>query len=189
MEKRKGKSFLKISVSLLIGVALGYAIRRKRNNLYFEIIVSGKALMAGDIDLLAKSFNDIKLDEVDSIFELNNRKDEFNKEDREFIYENILRMESERLSEESMKEEKATNQPVAKPKIEDKHSEETMADIGLDSGEETVYKTKSGTKYHKEDCPNLRSEIPVKLSQAKEDGLTPCSICHIKKSDNFVSNF
>lgn len=179
MERRKEKSIFKTIIALFIGAAAGYAIRGKRNNLYFEILVKGKTLAAEEINLLDKSFGDIKLEEIDYIFKLKDSKDEFNKEDREFIYQNILRMEAERLAEESKTEEKDTNQPVAEPKIEDKHPDESMADIGLDSGEETVYRTKSGTKYHKEDCPNLRSEIPVKLSKAKEDGLTPCSICHV----------
>lgn len=46
------------------------------------------------------------------------------------------------------------------------------------SGEDIVYVTKSGTKYHKENCSYLKSsKIPVSLEQAIMEGLTPCSRC------------
>jgi len=42
-----------------------------------------------------------------------------------------------------------------------------------------VYKTESGTKYHREGCIYLKtSKIPVTLKKAKEQGLTPCSRCN-----------
>jgi len=41
-----------------------------------------------------------------------------------------------------------------------------------------VYATASGTKYHRAGCSYLRSSsIPMKLSEAKAKGLTPCSRC------------
>lgn len=43
----------------------------------------------------------------------------------------------------------------------------------------TVYTTNTGHKYHRAGCRYLnRSCIPIKLSQAKAEGLTPCSICN-----------
>lgn len=42
-----------------------------------------------------------------------------------------------------------------------------------------VYITKSGSKYHKHGCTYLsRSEIAIRLSDAKEEGYTPCSKCN-----------
>jgi len=42
----------------------------------------------------------------------------------------------------------------------------------------TVYITRTGHKYHRAECRYLRrSSIPVKLSQAKAQGETPCSVC------------
>ncbi len=41
-----------------------------------------------------------------------------------------------------------------------------------------VYVTRTGRKYHKEGCRYLsKSKIPIKLSKAKEQGYTPCSVC------------
>ena len=45
-------------------------------------------------------------------------------------------------------------------------------------GEYIVYTTKTGTKYHREDCGHLsKSKIPISLEQAKQQGLQPCSVC------------
>ena len=42
----------------------------------------------------------------------------------------------------------------------------------------TVYITKTGTKYHRENCSSLRSSrIPISLSEAKQRGYEPCKIC------------
>ncbi len=42
----------------------------------------------------------------------------------------------------------------------------------------TVYITKTGSKYHKADCSYLSSsKIQIKLSEAKQKGLTPCDRC------------
>lgn len=42
-----------------------------------------------------------------------------------------------------------------------------------------VYITKSGKKYHRENCQHLsKSSIPIKLQDAKARGYTPCSRCN-----------
>ena len=41
-----------------------------------------------------------------------------------------------------------------------------------------VYITKTGSKYHRENCSSLRSSrIPISLSEAKRRGYEPCKIC------------
>ncbi len=41
-----------------------------------------------------------------------------------------------------------------------------------------VYITKTGRKYHSAGCRYLKSSsIPIKLSEAKAEGYTPCSVC------------
>ena len=41
-----------------------------------------------------------------------------------------------------------------------------------------VYITKTGSKYHRENCSSLRSSrIPISLSEAKQRGYEPCKIC------------
>ena len=48
----------------------------------------------------------------------------------------------------------------------------------VDSDEIIVYITQSGSKYHTQDCSHLsKSSIPITLSQAKEQGYEPCSVC------------
>lgn len=43
---------------------------------------------------------------------------------------------------------------------------------------QTVYITKSGTKYHRSECSYLKSSrIPISLEDAKKGGYTPCSVC------------
>jgi hypothetical protein len=44
---------------------------------------------------------------------------------------------------------------------------------------QTVYITKTGKKYHNEDCRYLRrSSIPISLANAIENGYAPCSVCN-----------
>lgn len=41
-----------------------------------------------------------------------------------------------------------------------------------------VYITKTGEKYHRSNCRYLRySRLEVKLSEARKNGYTPCSVC------------
>jgi len=43
----------------------------------------------------------------------------------------------------------------------------------------TVFTTNTGSKYHVDGCSSLRkSKIPISLSDAKSEGLTPCSKCN-----------
>ena len=43
----------------------------------------------------------------------------------------------------------------------------------------TVYTTKTGRKYHLDGCSSLsKSKILISLSDAKSQGLAPCSKCH-----------
>jgi len=45
-------------------------------------------------------------------------------------------------------------------------------------GNQKIYKTKTGTRYHMEGCMYLRmSKIPITISQAEKEGLKPCKIC------------
>jgi len=56
---------------------------------------------------------------------------------------------------------------------------------------QTVYITKSGTKYHKSDCRYLsQSKIAVDLKEAVDRGYTPCSVCRppIKSKANNGEN-
>jgi len=46
---------------------------------------------------------------------------------------------------------------------------------------ELVYVTRTGTRYHREDCDYLfKSKIPMKLEDAKNKGYIPCKVCVTK---------
>lgn len=53
------------------------------------------------------------------------------------------------------------------------------APTGSTSNKEvTVYVTNTGSKYHRSGCRYLKkSKIPIKLSEAKSQGYTPCKVC------------
>lgn len=43
---------------------------------------------------------------------------------------------------------------------------------------QTVYITKTGSKYHTANCRYLKySQFPISLKEAKQKGYTPCSVC------------
>lgn len=49
---------------------------------------------------------------------------------------------------------------------------------------QTVYITKSGTKYHKSGCNYLKSsKYPITLEEAIDRGYTPCSVCKPPKKN------
>lgn len=54
------------------------------------------------------------------------------------------------------------------------------------NGDETVYVTKTGEKYHVYTCSYLKSCIPITLEDAVEAGYTPCSRCHPPKLEGKV---
>jgi hypothetical protein len=58
--------------------------------------------------------------------------------------------------------------------------------VGLpqSNGDQTVYITRSGKKYHAEGCRFLRQSMtPAKLKDAVKSGYTPCSVCKPPKLD------
>lgn len=56
---------------------------------------------------------------------------------------------------------------------------ETADFLSYYSGENIVYVTKSGEKYHTADCTYLtNTSMPVSLDQALAEGKKPCSRCH-----------
>lgn len=50
--------------------------------------------------------------------------------------------------------------------------------VALFAAAQTVYITRTGSKYHTEGCRYLsRSCIAISLSEAKSEGYEPCSVC------------
>ena len=57
-------------------------------------------------------------------------------------------------------------------------SKKTTKKVKVKGKNKVVYTTNTGRKYHRAGCRYLRkSKIKIKLSEAKAQGLTPCSIC------------
>ena len=42
---------------------------------------------------------------------------------------------------------------------------------------QTVYKTKTGVKYHMQTCRYLKSSFETTVTKAQAEDLTPCSVC------------
>lgn len=63
----------------------------------------------------------------------------------------------------------------------DKNTPETTQQekaVKEDPAEQTVYATKTGTKYHADGCKFLgKSKVPMKLKDAVKQ-YTPCSVCN-----------
>ena len=68
------------------------------------------------------------------------------------------------------------NAPPTMVNSETKIENESIADTNNISGE-IVYRTRIGTKFHKENCSYLKSKIEVTVSEAIAMGLEPCSRC------------
>lgn len=49
--------------------------------------------------------------------------------------------------------------------------------ITVVSQAQTVYKTRTGEKYHVQSCRYLKSSFETTVAQAKAEGLTACSVC------------
>ena len=66
----------------------------------------------------------------------------------------------------------------------------TFLFIALTGYSQTVYKTDTGKKYHKENCQYLKySKTKVSLSDAiSKYGLDPCKVCKPPKSDSSKSS-
>jgi len=66
---------------------------------------------------------------------------------------------------------KGTEEKGGEP-VYDYKSKPTLTDA------DTVYITKTGVKYHRDDCPHLRkSKIPMTKGDAKKKGYGQCDIC------------
>lgn len=59
------------------------------------------------------------------------------------------------------------------PEVQPRQNVQVQAPVGG-----TVYITNTGDKYHKADCPYLKSCIPISLSEAQRLGYTPCYRCY-----------
>ena len=55
--------------------------------------------------------------------------------------------------------------------------QETNTAVSNDNTSQTVYITRTGSKFHRDGCSYLKSRIESTVSEAKAMGLTPCSRC------------
>lgn len=67
---------------------------------------------------------------------------------------------------------------TAKEATSDTSANENSSNLPTEISEDTVYITKSGSKYHKETCHTLRGNgTPINLEDAKNKGKDACKIC------------
>lgn len=103
--------------------------------------------------------------------------------------ETAKRLEAEKKQAEEEDTEPAQEQePEPEPEPSYDTDATDVCSAGELDGDETsssasdeiiVYVTRTGEKYHRESCSYLRqSKIETTLSEAIEDGYTPCSRCH-----------
>lgn len=70
------------------------------------------------------------------------------------------------------------NKTVVVPVPVPSKEEITPAPVQPSKNDVTVYITDTGKKYHSDSCRYLaKSKIPIKLSEAKAKGYTPCKVC------------
>ena len=86
-----------------------------------------------------------------------------------------------KISEIKTNEIKTTNESKenkANENLEIKNSNETVSENKINDAEKIVYITKTGKKYHLENCRTLRGEKEViDLNEAIKDGYEACKIC------------
>lgn len=71
------------------------------------------------------------------------------------------------------------NAPPAVIYTESEESAENNSVVN-DSQSDVVYRTKTGSKYHRSGCSYLKSKIETTVSEAQSMGLGPCSRCIVK---------
>ncbi|MFA5257284.1 MAG: hypothetical protein WC360_03975 [Opitutales bacterium] len=49
--------------------------------------------------------------------------------------------------------------------------------VPVQTGQDTVWVTASGKKYHRQDCRYAKTATPTTRAEAEAKGLTPCKVC------------
>ena len=96
---------------------------------------------------------------------------------------NIVAEESDTYVYETGSGEEVPGEKILLEKGEDVPDTEEQSEEEPEISEEenvsvTVYRTKSGKKYHNEGCYHLKSKIETTVEEAKRMGLKPCSVCN-----------
>ena len=68
------------------------------------------------------------------------------------------------------------NAPPVVINVDSTEENESISEVGTNNSE-TVYRTRTGKKYHKENCSYLKSKIETTVIEATAMGLEPCSRC------------
>ena len=78
--------------------------------------------------------------------------------------------EDSSVAEILLEEEETIEEEVV---IENEEPEASEENVSV-----TVYRTKTGEKYHRSGCRHLKSKIETTVDEAKARGLKPCSVCN-----------
>ena len=83
-----------------------------------------------------------------------------------------------KINENKTNEIKSTNENKANENLEIKNSNETISENKINETEKIVYITKTGKKYHLENCRTLRGEKEaIDLNEAIKNGYEVCKVC------------
>lgn len=106
---------------------------------------------------------------------------------------NVIADEQEVLNDDAKSEETVPGTPIDPESLLPDEEDSSAAEIPLEEevpvedeetevAEEnvsvTVYRTKSGKKYHYDGCYHLKSKIETTVDEARAMGLKPCSVCN-----------
>lgn len=148
-----------------------------RENWYFVVIA---VVVFGVLFTSQDSFSDKAANKVDAqseayLADFNEKKEEILRQIAEDTEKEREKLEEERTAEEQESEqnyESDAQDTCSAGELDDAETSSSASD------EITVYITDTGERYHKEGCSSLRrSKQAVTLSEAIEEGYTPCQNC------------
>lgn len=148
-----------------------------RENWYFVVIA---VVVFGVLFTSQDSFSDKAANKVDAqseayLADFSEKKEEILRQIAEDTEKEREKLEEERTAEEQESEqnyESDAQDTCSAGELDDAETSSSASD------EITVYITDTGERYHKEGCSSLRrSKHAVTLSEAIEEGYTPCQNC------------
>ncbi|AUN03661.1 hypothetical protein [Clostridium botulinum] len=165
--------------------------RKKKNFIFTGIIILA---IIGSLNVAVG--NNIQNEKL--MGEKAKQEQEIKQEEQKKIEEKKLAEEQKRIQEEEAKkkaaEEKRKQEEENKIKVENEQAQAAFAQStgkgnsndqsneseNVDNNQNyTVYKTRTGSKYHSSGCRYLKKSCyETTVSQARNEGLSPCSVCN-----------
>lgn len=171
-----------LAVVLLLGIAgsgfLGYSLHdsREENSLLVDQLNVQAASMSAEIDELNGTISRLEVSGGDK----NTRIQELEAQ-VETLEEQVETLETQLAEKSAVSASQSTGSSSGQTASQSSGSASSSGSSSSSSSEtqsQTVYITRTGSKYHRDGCQYLRqSQIAISLSDAKARGYTPCSRC------------